>query len=240
MILHCKECGKEMEFHADPELSESMSPLGVAYRGVLASLLCDGCADRKEANRRKAIQASQTAILESTLPERMAATNFQESFQALEAPYVRSMAEKIWRNRNGHLLVCGRTGSGKTSSLAFVSRLMMKTEDLVIRYYTLSSFAGAINAAKRGASGEDGFWKSVKNMDILILDEIVGRRAEEELSPAMQEAIFNLLDIAYTSSKPRIWIAGNIFQGSLANLFFDPAPIIRRLKGFRQIVDEEL
>ena len=115
---------------------------------------------------------------------------------------------------------------------------MLYSKELAVKYYTLSGFVAAVNRAKKSDYGEEVFWQWVKKLDYLIVDEIAGRRGSEKLSPAGQDCFFTLLDMAYTQNHTRIWLAGNIYAGSMEALFDDPAPVIRRLNVFRKLTGQ--
>lgn len=243
MELSCKDCGKVFFFDADDSLMKEDSPLAESYRELLKNLRCDSCADARDAAKKKQQEAVNLAILADTINDRMDITGIPENFRRLEMAYCRELAVELWKIKDSHIVITGETGCGKTSSMALVVRKMMYSKEIAVKYYTLSSFIAAVNRAKKADYGEEGFWQSVKKLDYLIVDEIAGRRGVEKLSPAGQDCFFTLLDMAYTQNRPHVWLAGNIYAGSMENLFDDPAPAIRRLAVFRkltgQITDKE-
>lgn len=235
MELKCKKCGKEINFPESPDLLHAEGPLGEAYRGFLVNITCDACADARAAEVAAIQEQSRLALLADSIGERMAEADFPENFRDLEKPFCRELAEKVWKARKCHIAITGETGTGKTSSMALVARKMMLPEDLQVKYYTLSSFLADVTRAKKSDWGEEAFWKSLRKLDLLIVDEIAGRRGSGALTPAGQDALFRLLDMAYCQEGTKIWIAGNIYAGSMEALFEDPAPAIRRLDAFRKI-----
>lgn len=237
MVAKCKVCGKSIEFPTNEEIFNEDSPLGESFRDLLKNMTCDTCMDAKEERFRKDREAMNLVLLADSIDERMEETGFPEKFQRLEKPFCRDIAEQLWKVRDSHIAITGKTGTGKTSSMALVARKMMQIKELKVRYYTLSSFLSAVNRSKTTDYGEEAFWQFCKGFDILIVDEIAGRRGyENKLSPAGQDSFFNLLDLAYTQTHTKIWIAGNIYAGNLSEMFDDPDPILRRLEeSFKKI-----
>lgn len=238
-IIRC-ECGKVIEDEYPVDCAEWMKPgLIGAYNAVRCEACIKADADR-EAEKYRLL--TEKELLE-TLDDRMRKTGIPAEFRNLEAPYVRHTAEWLWKHREGHLVIGGDTGTGKTSSVGLAVRLMLKKERLQVMYRTrLILFSEHIGAIRDSEDSEKAFFDRLGWQDLIIVDELVGKRGIGKLSPAGQDLIHNLIDGAYSGARPaRIWFLGNFREGLFRSLFDDPEPAVRRIneKFSRAWVDKE-
>lgn len=230
MVLRC-ECGARFEVDCPPD-----DPAVTAIFGDLRELWegcrCEEClAKLKEQRREEGLQA-ELAELRYTLDRRLAATGAPEKFLRLTAPPVRGAAEWLWRNRTNPVLIAGATGSGKTSSAVFVLRQMMEKRKLKAQYFLLADLFAAFDAAQRGNGDQVFFFKRrLKNLDYLIVDEMVGKDGDVDLSPSHQGLIHWLLDGSYSADRfPKLWLLGEFYQGCFAKMLHNEESAIRRVR----------
>jgi DNA replication protein DnaC len=226
--IHCRcgICGAEFTYSI---------PAGDAFpefhRTFAGRLACDDCQarmEREDAERRIAAKKSKLA---DTLDERMREAGFAPRFASMDRPYVHHAAEWLWRKRESNLLLGGPTGTGKTSGAAFIVRLMLKDAFLNVRYSTRQGLiADYVRAKTSDGDSEQAFYGRIARLDILVVDEMVGKKGSGRLTDSSQELFFSLVDGAYSGERrTRIWLLGNFYAGAVDDLFDDPAPIKRRL-----------
>lgn len=218
----CKNCGRSFRVSL-PEPGDYRA----VVEGIVAGLWCDSCADavRVENDRRR--QEMYRRDIKSQLAE----IGLPPKFAELSEPYVRQTAEWLWRHRRENLLIAGETGTGKTSSAAVVARKLTELEGKSIRYKLFRELISEWNGAKTSDSDSDRkFLERLGRIDLLIVDEVVGKRGER-LSGSSQELLFELLDGVYRGQrKTLIWLLGNFYDGALDDMFFDPLPAKRRIE----------
>lgn len=227
-ICHCDICGQDFDFGKLPDEDDMFAGL---MRQKADAATCPQCEARALAlNEARKIKA-QKERLATTLHDRVLAAGIAPRFADMEKPWVRHTAEWLWHHRNGSLLLAGPTGTGKTSGAAFVLRLMMQDRYMAVRYHTRQSLVAAYVKAKCDEEGrEQAFYDRLAKLDVLVVDEMVGKKGNGRLSDSSQELLFNLIDGVYSQArKTRVWILGNFYAGAIDDLVDDPAPLKRRL-----------
>jgi chromosomal replication initiation ATPase DnaA len=227
-IFVCPKC--QAEFVS--EYSESDDPeIASIEKRAFEKMLCPDCTRKDDEEAQVHENAEHGAELEHTLNERISKTGIPPRFCGLDKPYVRHAAEWLYRNKEHSVLVSGETGTGKTSSAGFIVRLMMKQRHMSVRYCTRQTlFADYVRAKTTDGDNESLFLQRLNKLDLLIIDEMVGKKGDEKLSPSAQELFFNIIDGVYNWSRAtKVWILGNFYKGAIENLVDDPKPLVRRL-----------
>ena len=225
----CPECGRDFE----ADYQEPSDGFREVMLGVYERMICKACQDRHAADEEAEKAAQRKQALIATLDERMARAGFQERFQRLEKPYVRSSAVWFWKNRFSSLLASGATGTGKTSGAAFVIREMMKDSRPRVMYRTWQMLqAEFVKAKTSDGDNEFYFFERLDSFDYIVIDELIGKRGEAtRLSPSGQDLLFNIIDGAYSMARrAKVWILGNFYDGAIDRLIDDPLPTRRRLQ----------
>ena len=238
-IIRC-ECGKIIEDEYPVDCADWMK---AGIREAYNAVRCEACIKADEARESERLRLLSEKELLETLDSRMKKTGIPEKFRSLEAPYVRHASEWLFRHRQDHLILGGDTGTGKTSSIGLVVRCMLKKERFDVMYRTRCTlFSEHIASMKGDSDSENAFLNRLEWYDIIIIDELVGKRGNGKLSPAGQDLLHNLLDGAYSGArKAKIWLFGNLREGSFRSLFDDPEPAVRRVNEVftRAWVDKE-
>jgi len=227
-ILICPKCNKEFVM----DYTESDDPaLAEIERSAFENMPCEDCIRKSNEQIQARENAERSAELEHSLDERLAKTGIPPRFRILDKPYIRHTAEWLYRNKEHSILVSGETGTGKTSSAGFIVRLMMKQRHMSVRYCTRQTlFADYVRAKTTDGDNEAKFLQRLNKLDLLIIDELVGKKGDEKLSPSAQELFFNIIDGVYSWERAtKVWILGNFYRGAIENLVDDPKPLIRRL-----------
>lgn len=228
--LICPECSKEFivkyELTGDSELDRTI-------RGFYDGCICQTCCDRRKELERAKQEAERKEKMMETLPARLETSTIPANFM-LNQPIFRKPSVWVYNNRNESLLIGGYTGTGKTSSACFVAKRCMEVHGIRAKYYTrqkiLAEYVRAKTHSKDG-EGEDRFYRKLAGYDILIIDEFVGKKGFDKLSPSAQELFFTLIDSVYSGeNQTKLWIMGNFYQGAISDLFDDPDPLKRRLE----------
>lgn len=221
-IFVCPQCQKEF-------CSEFILEFAELYEDAV----CPECIRaNNEIVRLKKSEAKKRAMLAS-LDERMKSAGFPGVFCQMENPIVRHNAEFMWRKRDRNLLISGETGAGKTSSAAFVFRVLMKERKLKVMYRTWSALHSEYVAAKmrENKTSEERFFSKLNSLDYLVIDELAWRRGGAKLSPAAQELLWDIIDKAYNQErKCKVWIMGNLYGKAFETMLDDPEPTLRRLQ----------
>lgn len=228
-VFTCPECKKEFT----AEYRKPEGAFAEYRRQNYERLTCPECQAKHEAEKAAAAEESRKQALLATLDERMAKAGFPEKFRKMEKPFVRPVAEWLWRNRHASLLASGATGTGKTSGAAFVIRTIMKSSRVRVLYRTWQMLqAEFVKAKTTDGDNEFYFFERLDTLDYLIIDELIGKRGEAtRLSPSGQDLLFNIIDGAYSEArKTRVWILGNFYDGAIDRLIDDPLPTKRRLQ----------
>ena len=232
-VYVCPQCGKEFVGDFLREFTE-----------LYANSICPLCMKvNAEVKKQQNAQKRKNNLL-STLDERMEKAGFEGVFCNIDTPIIRHNAEFIWKEKDNNLLISGETGAGKTSSAAFVARVMMKEKKYNFCYSTWSALHSEYVAAKtdnNDKSAEKRFFAKLNNLDYLIIDELAWRRGGAKLTPAAQELLFDIIDKAYNKGrKCRVWLMGNLYNNAFETLLDQPEPIMRRLNfAFTQVWFDE-
>lgn len=227
-VLICPECGKEFtvayDIGDDPVWAESLKSM---YNAVY----CQECCDKRKAELKAEEERKRKEDLADAAEIRMENSGIPLNFRGMNAPYIRHVAEWIYRNRNRNLLIGGETGTGKTSSACFVAKFLMDQGEYV-KYYTRRKLTAEYVRSKCDSdinSGEMFLSRLAKN-DLIIIDELVGKKGSGKMTPAEQELYFALVDGVYSGEYGcKLWIIGNFYDGAIKSLFDDPDPLKRRL-----------
>ncbi len=227
-VAHCRcKCGALFDYgQIDVD-----SSLGGIYRSIADSAVCDKCIMEQRQQEQEKKLAEQRQRLAATIDDRMAAAGFPPRFAQMQAPFVRHAAEWLWHNQRRSLVMAGVTGTGKTSSAAFVARLILRERFERVRYCSRQGLiADYVRAKTSDDDSEAAFYRRIAALDILIIDEMVGKKGSGKLSDSSQELFFSLIDGVYSMERStRVWLLGNFYAGAIDDMFDDPAPVKRRL-----------
>lgn len=222
-IVKCQcSCGREFEVvvPADfPPASQEFMLRGAEHA------TCEECGKERELKER---EESKQADLEYKRKKLMAVCEIPVGYR-VESPPIRTIAEWVWRHRAQSILLSGTTGTGKSTSACFVG-LKLIGECRKVKYTTLRQLLAEWKEVKTSDKrwAVDKFLGAISALDVLIIDEVI---AKSVVSPSGQELLFELVDGVYSKQrKTRIWLLGNFYSGSLAEMFVDPEPLLRRIK----------
>ena len=147
----------------------------------------------------------------------------------LASPPVRYVATWLWKNQYANILLSGETGSGKSTSIGTVTRNLLKAGKTVKVMY----FSGLLDEWRDARMDDNpsavhNFMDALERPDYLILDELADKTVNTE---STRECMFRLLeDVANGACHARVWLLGNFYCGSVADIFGDEAPAVRRIK----------
>jgi DNA replication protein DnaC len=221
-VFVCPQCGKEFKGFFMVELFD-----------MYDKSICPACIriENEKVRNQKATEKKQALL--ASVNDRMASAGFKGVLSTLEAPFTRHNAEFIWRHKDNHLVISGETGVGKTTSAAFVIRLLMKERKLKVKYCNFSEFHAEYVKAKINEQGfsETKFWERINNLDYLVIDELAWRKGANKLTGVAQELLFEIINGAYLQSrKCRVWLMGNMYNNAFEHLLDQPEPVLRRLQ----------
>lgn len=145
-------------------------------------------------------------------------------------PPVRFVAEWLWHQRQGNVLLSGITGTGKSTSACYVALKLAEELMLQVRYYSLGNLLSLWRSARKSDDPEADLKflrKLTSKSDLIIIDEVVGKA---RISESGQELLFDILESVNNGEcRSRIWLLGNFYAGSIEAIFADAEPVRRRL-----------
>lgn len=153
----------------------------------------------------------------------------RDTGEFLSAPIIRTVAMKVWENRERNLLLSGATGLGKSTSACYVALKLLEQRQN-IRYVKLRELLSEWREVKRSEVrfADKKFFARLRRLNVLIIDEIADKVKQTESG---QELMYEILDQVYTGEmKTRVWILGNFRSGVLAEIFGDAEPVFRRVE----------
>lgn len=154
---------------------------------------------------------------------------FRGTDQLMVPPPRPAPAMWIEMHSDSHILLSGETGSGKSTSACYIGRKKL-AEGKNVRYTSLS----ALNASWREArisqtpKAEKKFFNYIFNLDLIIIDEVIGK---QKITEASREMLFRIIEgVNAGQCRARIWLLGEFFSGSLEQIFGnDTNAVLRRL-----------
>lgn len=192
-------------------------------------MICKECAARKADEERQRQAEQRREEFRQSLPSRLEAIGLPARY-ALDSPPVPFAAEWILANQESNLVLSGITGSGKSTSAGYAARRLTAAGYINIRYYSLRRLLAEWKIAKTSDNtfAAETFVRTLGRLDVLIVDEFINKAA---ITPSGQELLYELIDGAYNwGQRCRVWLLGNFYKGSVAEMFDDPQPVLRRFR----------
>lgn len=227
-VLSCPECGKEFsvmyDIGDDPIWSETL-------KSMYDAVYCQECCDKRKAELKAEEERKLKAELADVAEMRMENSGIPNNFRNMEKPYVRHAAVWIYQNRENNLLIGGESGTGKTSSVCYVAKFLLN-EGKYVKYYTRRKLTSEYISSKCDSNVNNGeiFLCQLGKNDVVIIDELVGKKGTGAMTPTEQELYFALFDGVYSGEFGcKLWVCGNFYDGAIKALFDDPDPVKRRL-----------
>lgn len=219
--IKCCKCGKPMQVERHDN-----SSFASLWRALETRTACDECCMFERKQRE---EVEWQYYLSNVATYAIDTCHIPSAF-LLDTPVNRKVAEWIWQHRKENIILTGKTGVGKTTGACFVAWTMLKqrNEQHNIEYVTFPSLVDEFIVAKRcdGNITPQRFWRRFSDIDIIIIDEIVGKR---KFTEAAAELLMRIIDEAYMGRSSKIWLIGNITSASLDNMFAEPDIVRRRL-----------
>lgn len=235
--VDCSECG------AYYEIEEFRgTPFEEIFRNALEKeRWCPGCRQKKlaaeETEAKAELERFRRAEFKANFEKHREVMNLprhyvcdRETGKIFTDPPVRFVAEWLWRQRRGHLLLSGMTGTGKSTSACFVALKMAQELAAKVKYHTLGELLSLWRSARKSDDPEADLkflWNIFGKTDLTIIDEVVGKA---RVSSSGQELLFDILEAVNNGEcRSRIWLLGNFYAGSIEAIFADAEPVRRRL-----------
>jgi DNA replication protein DnaC len=202
---------------------------------------CPDCREaiikREEAETAKKMEAQRRRDFYCNLQSNLAAAGIppnyiydRQTHEIFISPPVRFVAEWLWHQRQGNVLLSGITGTGKSTSACYVALKLAEELMLQVRYYSLGNLLSLWRSARKSDDPEADLKflrKLTSKSDLIIIDEVVGKA---RISESGQELLFDILESVNNGEcRSRIWLLGNFYAGSIEAIFADAEPVRRRL-----------
>lgn len=151
------------------------------------------------------------------------------SDQLMTTPPKYAPAMWIEMHDSAHILLSGETGSGKSTSACYIGRKKF-AEGKNVRYTHLAALNDSWREARisQTPKAEKKFFNYIFNLDLLIIDEVIGK---QKITEASREMLFRIIEgVNAGQCRSRIWLLGEFFSGSLEQIFGnDTQAVLRRL-----------
>ena len=233
ILIDCPVCQKfyeEKDFRSDQFAD-------VVQICLETTRICPECQVAQEKSREDLAAAAVAKQMKEQLPKLCEASGLPRNYihnkvtgELFTAPIVREVAEFLWRNRSFNLLLSGVTGSGKSTSAAFVA-MQLIAQGKAVTYTTLGNLLAKWRDARkndRRSTDTQLLHEIFFDQQIFIIDEVVGKA---KVSESGQELLFDILEAVNSGEcRSKIWLLGNFYQGSIEAIFADPEPVRRRLQ----------
>lgn len=220
----CRSCGKEIPVEVPvEELARKL------FLSVFSGGLCEECVAKTAAEEEQRQQERRREEFIQSLPSRLATIGLPKKY-AIDAPRVAFVADWIFENRRKHLVLSGQTGTGKSTSAGYIARKLTASSYAKIRYFSLRKLLAEWRIAKTADNqrAAENFIAELARLDVLIIDEFIDKAS---ITASGQELLYELIDSAYNGSiRCRLWLLGNFYRGSIAEMFDDPYPVLRRFR----------
>ena len=233
ILIDCPHCGKMFEVtdFRDEPFADAVQ---ICYE---STRICDSCRDASKKSQEELNAKQIAAHIRQQLPQMCEAAGFprnythhRETGELFSAPPIRPVADFLWRNRFTNVLLSGETGTGKSTSAAFVG-MQLLAQERSCAYTSLAQLLTKWRKARKNdkfCTDEILLGRILTGQQLYIIDEVVGKA---RVSESGQELLFDILEAVNSgSAKSKIWLLGNFYQGSIEEIFSNPEPVRRRLQ----------
>lgn len=229
----CARCGKPIALTQDPSKIED-EVIRASLIEMSKALICDDCLKSVEHEEREKREAEWQA----KLPELYRRAGIPLAFTVMETAPRQDAARWIWNHRRENLLICGDTGTGKTTSVCRVLMRMVQN-GASVRYMTFRRLIDELRNRKMSRPADedisqvDLYFDKLRRHEAVCIDEIVGKVKGGD---GVAEAMFDLIDRAYAGESGPLWLVGNVRDKSMEAIFEEEAGAVeRRLTTFRTL-----
>ena len=223
----CRDCGKHFQDHQPEFLLKYWQDRGQPFPSQ-----CPACwqAWKKEQEEKDMQAIYEAELSEYELDAAVEKAGVEEAYRLKTAP-VDFVRKWLWENRDANLLLSGTTGTGKSTSAGVVVRELIRQEHATVNMcymYSLLDHWRALRCDNNDPTAIKEMFRRLENADYLIIDEVAGKVVNTDSS---REFMFRLLeDITNGACRARVFLLGNFYRGSIADIFGDEGPAFRRLK----------
>lgn len=223
MIIPCSRCGAQCNVSISEDIIN-----GYLERGEQFPFFCSHCFDAsvREAEEKRESEAFDE---EAYLDEAVLNAGVRPRY-AVRHPIVPYVAEWLLSHLQGSVLLSGETGTGKSTSGGYLAREMLRKRNTVGVYY----FAELVDKWREVRCDHDNpydikdFFRSLEEDDYIIIDECAGKTVNTDSS---REFMYRFLeDINNRTCTSHVVLLGNFYTGSIADIFGDAAPSMRRIR----------
>lgn len=223
----CRDCGRPMQDHQPAFLLKMYEDKGEKFKSQ--------CTECFQAQQRREEEEAERAMWEAQMSEEqlddaVAAAGVAPAYRLKKAP-IRFVALWMWENRENNLLLSGTTGTGKSTSAGVVARCLIEKDKKTVGVAYFTSLLDEWRKVRCDHDDPDaikGMFRKLESVDVLIIDECADKNVNTDSS---REFMYRLLeDIANGNCHAKVWLLGNFYKGSVADIFGDADPAYRRLR----------
>lgn len=219
----CTRCGKTITVTTLKSALEFFEKQGKKY-----SAKCRDCYDLEEMEKEQTEEQNHYSE-EASLDEDVQAAGVRPAY-AVRKPYVPFVADWLLAHRGENILLSGETGTGKSTSAGYLVRELIRDHHTVSMYYLSELFDEwrKVRCDHDDPFAIKAFFLRLHKNEYCIIDECAGKTVNSDSS---REMMFRLLeDINSGACRSHVILLGNFFKGSIADMFGDEAPSMRRIR----------
>ena len=223
MTINCNRCGRE----CDADLPERVAEYFV-NRGEPVPWLCSTCFEARE--REDELKRKVTKREEDEWLDNAVHVAGVRPLYNLRAPIVPYVSDWLLAHTNENVLLSGETGTGKSTSAGYLVRSLLREKHTVGMYY-LSELLDkwrSVRCDNDHPEGIKAMFEALEDDDYIVIDECAGKTVN---SDSTREFMFRFLeDITNGVCRSKVFLLGNFYTGSVADVFGDEAPAMRRIR----------
>ena len=222
-MITCKRCGAECEVSFPEKTIEYFANKGEPFPWLCST--CFEIVERERSEKQKKEDYDEEAELDEAVLKAGVAPKY-----ALRYPLFPYVSDFLLDNADSSILLSGETGTGKSTSAGYFVREMLRKGHSVGMHYLGELMDDWRDARKadRAAEACQRLFSELESGDYIVIDECAGKTVNTDSS---REFMFRFLeDLTNGRCTSHVILLGNFYTGSIADMFGDEAPAMRRIR----------
>lgn len=220
---NCRRCGRTVHVETLKRAVEMFTKQGKEYPAICRE--CMVISEQEEILSQQKQQRDEEELLDNAVLHVGV-----RPLYAMRKPVVPYVFNWLMAHRNGNILLSGETGTGKSTSAGVFVREILREHHTVGMYY-LSELLDRwrdVRCNNDNPSSIKTMFSDLEGDDYIVVDECAGKTVN---SDSTREFMFRFLeDITNGACASHVVLLGNFYKGSIADMFGDEAPAMRRIR----------